>query len=354
MTAGNNGSGVPQDDDPFAYLYRQEGGDGGAGQGTQGSSRTGGYGYPGPQQPGVPRTSYNHVRAVGERQYGGQQQYGQQQQQPAPQQGGYGYPQHNAHYTAPEALPQQTRQRAHGAPPPGGVPPRQAGHGQGAPAGHGGGHGGGAGHGGGGRGPNSKGLLIGAIAVVAVVIIGISVAMISNNSGDKDDKAEPTQNTSPTAAESVEPSQDPKPTKEPEPLPTEDASAMRLDGGTTLASDIPGAKAEGGKYVAGINKPGAGATWSVDVEKAGQYRLYVGYGVPGEDQNLSLTVNSKRDPRSVSMKNFALAKKGDWAKGWTHTWAIVNLNKGTNTVRLSCEAGNKCDVNLDQVWLARG
>ncbi|MFE6776844.1 carbohydrate-binding protein [Streptomyces sp. NPDC057702] len=344
MTAGNNGSGAPQDDDPFAYLYRQEGGEESAGQGGQGASRTGGYGYPGPQQPGVPRTSYNHVRAVGERQYGqqhAQQPYGQQQP-PAQQQGGYGYPpQHNAHYTAPEALPQQARQRAQGAPQPGGVPPRQY-----APAP-------GAGHGGGGRGPNSKGLLIGAIAVVAVVVIGISVAMISN-SGKKDDKAEPTGSATPTQAESVEPSEDPKPTKKPDPLPTEDASAMRLEGGTTLATDIPGAKAEGGNYVAGMNKPGAAATWTVDVEKAGQYRLYVGYGVPGEDQNLTVTVNSKRDSRAISMKNFALAKKGDWEKGWTHTWAIVNLNKGTNTVRLSCEAGNKCDVNLDQVWLKNG
>lgn len=342
MTAGNNGSGVPQDDDPFAYLYRQEGGDGGAGQGAQGT-RTGGYGYPGPQQPGVPRTSYNHVRAVGERQYG-------HHQQPPAQPGGYGYPPHNAHYTAPEALPPQTRQRAQ-AQHPGGVPPRQPGPGYGPPPGHGAP----AGHGGGGRGPNSKGLLIGAIAVVAVVIIGISVAMISNSSGGKkEDKAEPTKDSRPTAAETVEPSEDPKPTKTPAPLPTEDAATLKLEGGTTLASDVPGAEAKGGTYVAGINKPGAAATWTVDVEKAGQYRLYVGYGVPGEDQNLTLTVNSKRDPRAVSMKNFALAKKGDWEAGWTNTWAIVNLNKGTNTVRLSCEAGNKCNVNLDRVWLTRG
>ncbi|MFT2018323.1 carbohydrate-binding protein [Streptomyces sp. 796.1] len=353
MTAGNNGSGVPQDDDPFAYLYRQEGGEAGADQGAQGTPRTGGYGYPGPPQPGVPRTSYNHVRAVGERQYGQQQQHQQHHQQAAP--GGYGYgqqqspqqQQQHGHYTAPEALPTQTWNRVQG-PPPGGVPPRQQ-----APGGPG--HGAPAGRGGGGRGPNSKGLLIGAIAVVAVVIVAISVAMISNNTGGKkDDKAEPTKDAQPTASETVEPSNTPKATKGPAPLPTEDASAMKLEGGTTLASDVPGAKADGGKYVAGINKPGAAATWTVDVEESGQYRLYVGYGVPGEDQNLSLTVNSKRDPRAVSMKNFALAKKGDWEAGWTNTWAIVNLNKGTNTVRLSCESGNKCDVNLDRVWLTKG
>ncbi|MBB5934516.1 carbohydrate-binding protein [Streptomyces zagrosensis] len=357
MTAGNNGSGAQQDDDPFAYLYRQEGGDEGAGQGTSATPRTGGYGYPGPQQPGVPRTSYNHVRAVGERQYGQHQQQPPAQQggygyppQASQQQGGYGYPQHNAHYTAPEALPQQTRQRVHAGQAPGGVPPRQPAPGyggHGGPAGHGGGGGGG-----GGRGPNSKGLLIGAIAVVAVVIVGILVAIISNSAG-KDDKADPAKDDRPTAAQSVKPSDTPKPAKKPTKLPTEDASVMRLEGGTTLATDIPGAEAKGGTYVAGISTPGASATWNVDVEKAGQYRLYVSYGVPGEDQDLALTVNSKQDPRPLNMENFAHAKKGDWAKGWTHTYSIVNLNKGTNTVRLSCETGNKCNVNLDQVWLTQ-
>ena len=56
MTAENNGTGPAPggDEDPFAYLYRQEGSTGATAQ-----------------QPGVPRRSYNQVRAVGERQYGG-------------------------------------------------------------------------------------------------------------------------------------------------------------------------------------------------------------------------------------------------------------------------------------------
>ena len=53
------------------------------------------------------------------------------------------------------------------------------------------------------------------------------------------------------------------------------------------------------------------------------------------------------------MKNFANAPEGDWEKGWTRTWSYVQLNKGTNTIKLSCESGNQCDVNLDQVWLKR-
>src|SRR5215218_9770713 len=103
MTAGNDGASTPEDDDPFGYLYE----DGQSGGGQQ--RRQGGYGYPGPAaQPGVPRTSYNQVRTVGERQYGQppqqvppQGQYGQQpgygQQQP------YGGP--SPHYAAPETQP---------------------------------------------------------------------------------------------------------------------------------------------------------------------------------------------------------------------------------------------------------
>src|SRR5690606_30772897 len=132
MTPGNNGASTPEDDDPFGYLYAD-------GQANGAQPPSGGYGYP---------NSVNRVRAVGARQYG--------QQAPAPQQGTYGRP--HAHYAAPETLPGGAA-TAHSPQP-----------------GHGGGRG---------RGPNTKGLLIGAIAVVAAVVIGIGVAMIG---GDDDDK----------------------------------------------------------------------------------------------------------------------------------------------------------------------
>ena len=66
MSAENHGTGMPEGDDPFAYLYRQEGGAADSGAAAQ--------------QPGVPRRSYNQVRAVGERQYPqqGRQTYGSQ------------------------------------------------------------------------------------------------------------------------------------------------------------------------------------------------------------------------------------------------------------------------------------
>jgi len=340
MTAGNNGSDTPENDDPFAYLYRSEGDQGGQGgqSGQPGPARTGGYGYPGPaapHQPGVPRTSYNHVRAVGERNYGqqipnqqpqGYGQQGQQGQQGHGQQGQQPYGRQNAHYAAPETLP-------------GGGSPRQPGASRG---------------GGGGRGPNSRGLLIGAIAVVAVVIVGIGVAMVTNGDDEKGDQGNQAGGQS-TAGSSVEPSDKPEPSKKPGgKLPTEDAANMSLGGGAAPASDIKGAEAKGGTYVGGFNNPGASATWDVDVDRAKSYRLYVHYGVPGEDQSMSLTVNGKKSPRPISMKNFSNAPKGDYEKGWTTSWSIVQLSQGSNTITLSCGDGDKCDVNLDQMWLKKG
>ncbi|MFB7116279.1 carbohydrate-binding protein, partial [Streptomyces sp. NPDC056291] len=107
MTPGNSGASTPEDDDPFGYLYAD-------GQANGAQPPSGGYGYP---------NSVNRVRAVGQRQYG----------QVPQQQGAYGQP--SAHYAAPETLP-------------GGAPTRQQSQGGG----------------GRGRGPNTKGLLIGAIA----------------------------------------------------------------------------------------------------------------------------------------------------------------------------------------------
>ncbi|WP_329174215.1 carbohydrate-binding protein [Streptomyces decoyicus] len=301
MTAGNNGADTPENDDPFAYLYRSEGGEGGA----PGPSGDG----PAARQPGVPRTSYNQVRAVGQRQYG----------QQAPQQVTYG--QQNAHYAAPETLPGGDRTRSAPAPGNGGQEPR--------------------------RGRN--GLLIGAVAVVAVVCIGIGVAMLTNGKNAKDDTA---GKPGPTAGDKVSPGDKPK-KPAPGKLPKEDAGSLRLDGGAATAKDVPGARSPGGTYVAGMNTPGAAATWTVDVDAPGKYKLWVGYGVPGKDANLTLNVNGAADGRPINMENFAHAPEGAWDKGWTRTWSYVQLNKGTNTVKLSCESGNQCDVNLDKVWLAR-
>ncbi|MEU3030304.1 CBM35 domain-containing protein [Streptomyces incarnatus] len=296
MTPGDNGASTPEEDDPFGYLYAD-------GQARGAQPPSGGYGYP---------NSVSRVRAVGERQYGQQQPY-------VPQQGAYGQP--NAHYQAPETLP-------------GGAPP--AGH---APA-----------PGPGRRGPNTKGLLIGALAVVAAVVIGIGVAMLN---GSSDDKSDNQAGTTPTHSRST----DPTPTSSSSAggaLPKVDAadSSVQLAGGTAVATDVKGAKGAGGRYVAGLNQVGASVTWNVgDVQKAGSYRLYVRYAIPGEDANATVTVNGKSNQQPLGMKNFIGSPKGDFEKGWQTTWAPVTLNRGSNTVTIACGQGNQCNALIDQLWV---
>ncbi|MFD5426811.1 carbohydrate-binding protein [Streptomyces sp. NPDC127084] len=316
MTAGNNGASTPEDDDPFGYLYAD-----GQRQGAT-PPRQGGYGYPGPAaQPGVPRTSYNQVRTVGERQYG----------QQVPQQHAYGQQAHqpSAQYAAPETYP-------------GGAPTRQT------PAPGMGGHD----DGGRGRGPNTRGLIAGAIAVVAVVLVGISVALITSGDDDKD-KADRSQ----APAEQVKPSEDPEgkagdKENPPAKLPKQNAATLQLTPPAKLGTDIKGAKGTNGAYVQ-FNGVGGAASWSVNVPADGTYTLFITYSVPGKDAKTSLTVNSEQ-PRSINMSNFAQAKEGDWEKGWTRTYSYVNLKQGSNTLKISCEQGDSCDALLDQVSLKQG
>ncbi|MBL3667437.1 carbohydrate-binding protein [Streptomyces sp. M2CJ-2] len=309
MTPGSNGASTPEDDDPFGYLYAD-------GQANGAQPPSGGYGYP---------NSVNRVRPVGTRQYG--------QQAPAPQappqQGTYGQP--AAHYAAPETLPGGATT----------TPSHQPSHGGG----------------GRGRGPNTKGLLIGAVAVVAAVVVGISVAMLSGDG--EDDKSGNQADASPTQSqESSEPSPSASSGDEEEEaaeLPTIDAKALRLGGNAALASDVEGAQSDGGIYVTNLNQPGSTVTWTVDgIPKDGAYTVFVRYSTTDEPQSMTLTVNGKEFGNKLNMDNFAHAKDGDFSKGWTKTFAWPTLNKGTNTISVSCNDGDKCNVLLDQLWLKEG
>ncbi|KOV66315.1 carbohydrate-binding protein [Streptomyces sp. MMG1121] len=311
MTPGDNGASTPEDDDPFGYLYAD-------GQARGAQPPSGGYGYP---------NSVSRVRAVGERQYGQQAPvYGQgvPQQQPTyggqgspQQQGGYGQP--NAHYQAPETLP--------GGAPTGRQAPPAPGR----------------------RGPNTKGLLIGAIAVVAAVVVGIGVAMMNGNSSDN--KAGGDSSPSQSASQNSQPSQSASSSASGD-LPKTDAKDLQLGGGASTASGVKGAKTDGGLYVAGFNTVGASVTWTVnDIQKAGPYRLYVRYSIPGVDANATLTVNGKPNEQPLGMKNFIGSPKGNFEKGWQSTWAPVTLTKGTNTLTISCGQGNQCNALIDQLWV---
>ncbi|MGW2843498.1 carbohydrate-binding protein [Streptomyces sp. NPDC001108] len=306
MTAGNNGANTPEDDDPFGYLYED-----GQASGAQ-PPRQGGYGYPpvAPQR-GVPRTSYNQVRAVGERQYGQQQPYGQP----------------NAQYAAPETYP--------GAPPQGG---------QGRPGGP---------ETPGRGGPNTKGLLIGAVAVVLVVLIGIGAALISEKNKKDDKKSEATSSAAPGGQVEESPKPEESASSDaPVELPKQDAASLKLGGSATLDNSTKGAKSANGQYI-NLNEVGRSATWAVDIPEDGPYTLFVTYGVPGKDAKTSLTVNSEA-PRGINMNNYAKASEGDLEKGWTTTFAWVELKKGPNTLMISCNDGDQCDANLDQLSLKAG
>jgi hypothetical protein len=318
MTPGNNGASTPEEDDPFGYLYAD-----GQANGATPPSGGGGYGYPG---------SVNRVRAVGERKYGQQTAQGTYGQQAptapygqVPQQGGYGQP--NAHYGAPETVPGGAQTARTPMP------------------GDGGGRG---------SGPNTKGLLIGAIAVVAAVVIGIGVAMIGGDSNDNksSDQVGSTPATSQGASPSQSASQSAGASAD---LPKIDAKALNLGTGVSTASDVEGASADGGVYVTGLNNVGASVTWTVDgIPKDGLYTLFTRYSVAGDDASMTLTVNGKTFGSKLNLSNFTGAADGDFAKGWTQTFAYPTLNKGTNTISISCQDGDSCNILLDQLSLKEG
>ncbi|MEU9475651.1 carbohydrate-binding protein [Streptomyces sp. NPDC048191] len=307
MTPGENGPSTPEDDDPFGYLYAD-------GQARGAQPPSGGYGYP---------NSVSRVRTVGERQYGGgpqQPQYGQptvpQQQVP------YGQP--NAHYQAPETLPG-------GAPPNG---PRSA-----PPAP-------------GRRGPNTKGLLIGAIAVVAAVVIGIGIAMLN---GPDDKKNNNQAGGTPSQSQSQGPSPSGSSSAASGELKTDaTGSGVQLAGGATKTSDVQGAQSSDGSYVGSLNQVGASMTWTVDnVPSGGTYTLFAHFSVVGDDQGMTVTVNGKPFGTKLPLRNYTHTP-ADLTKGWTTTYIWPTLKQGTNTISISCQAGDKCNALIDQLWLKQG
>ncbi|WP_327290600.1 hypothetical protein [Streptomyces sp. NBC_01198] len=323
MTAGHDGT--PENDDPFGYLYRAE---------------------DGTEQPAAPRSSYNQVQRVGERRSPQQQGgYGYPQQAQPQQTGGYGYPQPQQQpygYDQPQGgqaagRQQYTRQQPQHAP----AQPGDGGGRRGAGQGHGGG-----------TPPNRKGLLIGAIAVVAAVAIGIAFAM--SQSDGKDDTAgdKPSSAPSATSAPTTQPT---TPSAAPTKFASDkvDAATLALAGGAVTSTQWPGANAANGMYVDHMNAVGASATWTVTVPEDGDYTLFVDYGNAGPDATLSLAVNGKMRSTPVNLKNWGAST--DWSKAWNNTtYAYVTLKKGANTLALSFQQGNTGAVNLDQTWLKQG
>jgi hypothetical protein len=321
MTAGHDGT--PENDDPFAYLYRSEGG---------------AQPEPAADQPRTPRTSYHQVQRVGER----RTPY-PPQQQPPQQVGGYGYPPQQGYdqgqagyarqgqgYTGGPTQQYPQQQYAPAPQPPGG------------------------GHRGGGPAPNRKGLLIAAVAVVAAVAVGIAFAM-TNGSGSDGKKQDADKATTAPPVTTGTPSTKPTPSATPVDFASGkvDAATLALAGGAQQSNQWPGADATNGTYVDHMAQAGASVTWTVNVPTDGPYTIFVSYGNAGADANLTLGINGK--PRSDAMNLRNYGNYTDWSKAWhNHTYSWVDLKKGANTLSLTCGQGQQCGVNLDQVWLKQG
>lgn len=318
MTAGNNGAPEPGSDDPFAYLYRQDGEE---------------PGQPAAAQPGVPRTSYNQVQRVGER------RPQQQAQQP-----GYGYPQQQQPGYGQQQPAYGQQQSGYGQQPPAyGQPqfPQDPG-GPGA----GGGRRGAAPRAGG---PNSKSLLIGAVAVVAAVAIGIGVA-IAGGDDDKPQAGGPTASSSASAdAGKDDASGEPTPSATATDPGVVDAATLVPSGGARVGSQYKGTLAAGGKYIENMNTVGASVTWKVDVPKDGSYDFWLRYNNAEKDSaSTTIVVNGKPQSYKPDLRNYG--KKGDW-NHWYRSFATLDLKQGSNTLAVTCGQGDACHFNLDQLAL---
>ncbi|MBF9072211.1 carbohydrate-binding protein [Streptacidiphilus fuscans] len=302
MTAENNG--VPEDDDPFAYLYRSEGDADGGAEG------------PAPTQPmpGVPRTSYQQATQVGGRSQYGQSGYGQQSSYG--QQGGYGAQQTQAYGGYQGGVPQQGS--APGGPPAGG---RAASRGSG--------------------GGSSRGVMLGAVAVVVAIAIGIGFAVFSSN-GDKSNAGSGSSTSPTTTAGSNSASASSSPSVSAGLGPT-DAATMKL-AGTAPVTTPAGAKAAGGSSVP-LSGSGQSITWTVNIPSAGSYQVWIRYGNSGADSKLDILVNGAKS-REANCKNYGPEK--DPTRAWFRTWVQPDLPAGQVTITLQGIDGEP-PVNVDQL-----
>ncbi|WP_052442439.1 CBM35 domain-containing protein [Streptacidiphilus neutrinimicus] len=300
MTAENNG--VPEDDDPFAYLYRAENGEEGGAAPTQ-------------PMPGVPRTSYQQATQVGRVQYGqsgygGQQGYGQQQGAYGQQQG-YGQPQGGGY----SGVPHQ------GQPPVGG--------------------GRAAARSGGGSGGTSRGVMIGGVAVVAAVAIGIGMALFNGGNGGKNNAGSGgsiSASTAPTGSSSASASAATT-------LPgVTDASTMILNG-TAPVTTPAGAKSAGGKSVP-ITNGQQSIGWKVNIPTAGQYYVHIRYNNPGGNSSDLLLVNGQKS-RQTDFRNYGGT---DPSQTWFHTYNQPDLPAGPVTITIQGVDGQP-PVDIDQMTI---
>ena len=125
------------------------------------------------------------------------------------------------------------------------------------------------------------------------------------------------------------------------------AGSAVLSGGAAIATGQNGYESPAG-YVSGLTKVGAASTWTVLGAPAGAATLAVRYTnyVIGEQptvHTIELVVNG-HPATTVPLRPTS-------ANTWSTATAPVDLQEGTNSVRLECGPGNGCNVNLDTLAL---
>lgn len=308
MTAEDNG--VPEDDDPFAYLYRGQEGE---------APRSA-------PQPGVPRTSYQQATQVGRTQYG-------QRPQPGP----YGQPQ------VPQQQPyQQHGQQQYGqqtAPIPPVGPPQ------------GGGRGGNR-AGAGGRGGSNRAVMLGAVGVVLALAVGIGVALLDNGTPKSSATAEGGSSAGASVSASAPASASASPSASTALPGATNVSGMTLSGGAVTANDHTGGASTDGRFVP-LTAAGMTITWAnVTVPSAGQYTFWVHYANAGSSTTdpFTIAVNGQTSARTINLQNW-IGGNTDWNKAWQRSYTSVTLNAGSNTIALSYGGGSSAGVNVDQLGL---
>ena len=288
MTAGSNG--VPEDDDPFAYLYRPAGGE----ASQPGSGQAAPMAAP---QPGVPRTSYAKPTRVGSAQYGQQRSaqpsYGQQvpPQQVAP------YAQHSRPQPGADAYGRRS-----------------------------------AGRGSGGR---SRAVAFGAIAVVAAVVIGAGVALMNGHNGAAQaavgSSVSPTAGSGASSSASADASSGSPSASAPTATDAQsDASKLTLSGPAAAKSGNQ-PRSSDGRYV-DMSTAGAVVSWQVEAPADGQYKVYLDFANAAGDATAVIAVDGKATTSPINLKNYSSSNKWDQ---WYFSWVNATLKKGSNTITVS-------------------
>ena len=124
------------------------------------------------------------------------------------------------------------------------------------------------------------------------------------------------------------------------------STAASLSGGADIAADHTGNQSTAG-FVAGFQNTGSSASWQVLGASSGsavatiRYSNYIGALGGPAPRTMSLVVNG-------TATQVTLPATPSW-NDWSTVQVPVTLQSGTNTVAVTCAAGDDCNVNVDDI-----